>query len=40
MKKEYISPVFEEENIIITTDVLSTSGQSDQVDYNDLFGIK
>lgn len=40
MKKEYISPIFEEENIIITTDVLSTSGQSDQVDYNDLFGTK
>lgn len=40
MKKEYISPIFDEENIIITTDVLSTSGQSDQVDYNDLFGIK
>ncbi len=40
MKKEYISPIFDEENIIITTDVLSTSGQSDQADYNDLFGIK
>ncbi len=41
MKKEYISPIFEEDNVVVTDVVLSsgiTSGQSDVEDFNIFFG--
>ena len=41
MKQEYISPIFEEDNIVVTDVVLSsgiTSGKSDVEDFNNFFG--
>ena len=40
MKKEYISPIFEEDNVVVTDVVLSsgiTSGKSDVEDFNIFF---
>ncbi len=41
MKKEYISPIFEEDNVVVTDVVLSsgiTCGKSDVEDFNVFFG--